>query len=622
MYKFMALLVMSVLVLSIEPVSAEGNEAAIRVLDRSGAEISSLIDGNTIQLSVKLPSKVTSASNAAFSIDGFPAPVANCSLSAGADTCTSEAFPASGWFWSADGAPLPQRGIHVTLNGQELSGTQTIGIRPRPVVMVHGFLSNWETWKAYLGPDGYLASISLQGFAVGDGHAPGVLNTGDPSNPAGKTNSLAQNAEILGQYITAVQKQTGAEKVDLLVHSMGGMISRYYLDRVMKTDNVAQVIFLGTPMAGSACVYPVASLGYLMPASIEILPDYMTNIFNQQIVHRHGVPFHMVAGTLLVDPLTSPCAAAPSDTVVALGSATSISLDDVQELPMFHGSLTAEKQVFETDVRHLLQAPPGSFAPRPDLVAPSVTTQTEQFSRAYTGHLKPGETSEVTINIDPNVSLANFSLYDSSHSLDIEVRGASGNLIQLDATKNGELKITDPATMLYLGYGFKQPKPGKWVVTLKTTAKTPPQGADYSLNARFTGGATLTANSSVTVPELGQPVTIQARLQVDGVNLTVESAQALIRKPDGAQETLTLSTHGDVYSADYRPQQSGLHSVEVMLTGKSADGFAIDRAAYLTFEVQPGGAEVQTSRIIALLAVIALVVVIVLFFRLRRRKRA
>jgi pimeloyl-ACP methyl ester carboxylesterase len=488
--------------------------------------------------------------------------------------------------------------------------------------MAYGFLSNWETWKPYLGPDGYLASMGLEGFAVGDGQFPGVLNTGSPSNPAGKTNSIAQNAEVLGQYIASVQKKTGAEKVDLLVHSMGGMISRYYLDRVMKTDNVAQVIFLGTPMSGSACVYPVASLGYLMPASIEILPDYMTHIFNQQIVHRHGVPFHMVAGTLLVDPLTSPCAAAPSDTVVALNSATSIKVDDVQELPMFHGDLTTDRKVFETNVRHLLQSPPGSFAPRPDLAAPSVTTQPEQFSRAYTGQLKPGETAQVTINIDPNVSLANFSLYDSSRSLDIEVRGASGNVIQLDAAKNGTLKIDDPSIMLYLGYGFKQPKPGKWVVTLKTTDKTPAQGADYSLNARFIGGATLTAASNPTIPELAQPVTLIARLQTDGASLTVDAAQALIRKPDGSQETLKLVLNGDAYSAEYKPEQPGLYSAEVMLTGKNADGFGIDRAAYLTFEVQPGNDEVKFSRLVALFAFAGVVLVIVVFFILRRRRRA
>lgn len=622
MCRVMILLVLSIFVLGVAPVFAQGNEAAIRVLDRRGAEISNITDGNSIQLSLKLPSAVSSSSNAAFFIDGFADPVANCSLAAGSAGCTSAAFAASGWFWAADGTSRPVQTLRLKVDGQETPGTQTINVRPRPVIMVHGFMSNWETWKPYLGPAGYLASIGLQGFAVGDGQAPGVFNTGSSSNLAGRTNSIAQNAEILGQYITAVQKQTGAEKVDLLVHSMGGMISRYYLDRVMKNDNVAQLIFLGTPMAGSACVYPLASLGFLMPASLEILPNYMTNIFNQQIVHRHGVPFYMVAGTLLIDPLTSPCASAPSDTVVALGSATSISLDDVQEAPLFHGDLTADKQVFETNVRHLLQSSPGAFAPRPDLTAPSVTTQPEQFSRAYSGHLKPGETRNVTINIEPNVSLANFSLYDSSKSLEIEVRGASGNVIQLDVARNGILKISDPATMLYLGYGFKQPKPGKWVVTLKTTAETPPQGTDYALNARFIGGATLTASSNVTIPALGQPVVLLARLQIDGANLAIESAQALIRKPDGAQESLVLSSDGDAYGAEYKPQQPGLYSVEVMFTGKTADGFSVDRAAYLTFEVQPGNIEVQNSRFIALLIAVIFILFILLFFRFRHRKRA
>ena len=124
--------------------------------------------------------------------------------------------------------------VHASLGGQALTGELAIGIKPRPVVMVHGFLSNWETWQAYLGPQGYLASLGLKGYAVGDGQAPGVMNTGSPTNPAGRTNSIAQNAEVLKDYIAGVQKQTGAEKVDLLVHSMGGMISRYYIDRVMK----------------------------------------------------------------------------------------------------------------------------------------------------------------------------------------------------------------------------------------------------------------------------------------------------------------------------------------------------------------------------------------------------
>ena len=48
----------------------------------------------------------------------------------------------------------------------------------RPVVMVHGFNATWQAWEPYLGPEGYLASVGLQGFAVGDGQAPGVMETG------------------------------------------------------------------------------------------------------------------------------------------------------------------------------------------------------------------------------------------------------------------------------------------------------------------------------------------------------------------------------------------------------------------------------------------------------------
>ncbi len=611
--------------LPVMPVNAQSSGAVIELLDRNGAKISKLVDGNKVQLSLKLTAAVKAAARADFFLSGLDTAVATCAVAAGEQSCTSPIFAASGWYWAEDGSPRPERLIQVELDGQTQPADVLVQISPRPVVMVHGFLSNWETWKAYLGPDGYLASLGLQGFAVGDGQVPGLLNTGgNTGDTSGRTNSIAQNAAILKDYIQAVQAQTGAEKVDLLVHSMGGMISRYYLDRVMDNENVAQVIFLGTPMAGSACVLPMAALGYLMPASLEILPDYMINVFNTQIVHRHGIPFYMVAGTLLIDPITSPCTAAPSDTVVGYDSATALLLDDIQQFPLYHGSLTSNSDVFESKVTHLLKNTPPSFAPRPDVTASAVAATPAQFSRAYTGHLAPAESREVTINIDPNVTLASFSLFDSSRSLDVEVRGASGKVIVLDPVKNGLIKITDPEIMLYLGYGFKQPKPGKWVITLKATSETPPGGADYALNARFDGGAVLSASSAPTIPALGEAVQISASLALPAGGLQVSSADALVRKPDGSQVSLTLSPQDGRYSASYKPDQSGLHSVEIRLAGAGADGFAVDRAAVLAFEVQPGSDEVSRARSIALLlGILGLVLVLTLvLLRFMRRKRA
>lgn len=76
-----------------------------------------------------------------------------------------------------------------------------------------------------------------------------------------------------------VRQKSEAKKADLLLHSTGGVISRYYIDRVM------------------------------------------------------------VPSSLLLDPLTSACALVLSDTVVGLDSTTALHLDSLQEAPLYQGSL-------------------------------------------------------------------------------------------------------------------------------------------------------------------------------------------------------------------------------------------------------------------------------------------
>ena len=102
-----------------------------------------------------------------------------------------------------------------------------------PVVLVHGLNSNARVWDDYTGERGFLASIGRRGFAVGDGQAPGVLDMGDWVTPTARTNTIAENAAILGHYIDGVRARTGAEYVDIVAHSMGGLVARYYIDHLM-----------------------------------------------------------------------------------------------------------------------------------------------------------------------------------------------------------------------------------------------------------------------------------------------------------------------------------------------------------------------------------------------------
>jgi triacylglycerol esterase/lipase EstA (alpha/beta hydrolase family) len=91
---------------------------------------------------------------------------------------------------------------------------------PRPVVLVHGTLANsvdnWLVLAPYLEDRGYCV------FSLDYGRLPGVpvfYGLGP----------IDKSAEQLSAYIDKVLAATGAAKADLVGHSQGGMMPRYYL---------------------------------------------------------------------------------------------------------------------------------------------------------------------------------------------------------------------------------------------------------------------------------------------------------------------------------------------------------------------------------------------------------
>lgn len=617
-----AFLLFSVLIAltGVHRVSSQADAPQITVVDRTGKEVTSIVDGNGVQLRIRLAATENEEAKISFSLPDLTRSIAECVVQPGNDSCETSPFLALGWYWGPDGSATPERTITASVNGTPSIGRLSVSVMPRPVVLVHGFISNYMSWTAYLGQQGYLAELGLQAFAVGDGQVPGIMQTGNATEPLKRTNSIAQNAAILGEYIGHVQEMTGAEKVDLLVHSMGGLIARYYIDRLMTEDTVAQLIILGTPMAGSACSILPASLGFMLPASLEIQPSYMVNVFNQQIVRRKGVPFHALAGTKLVEEVASPCTPIPSDVVVTLDSVKAIPMP-VEEISLLHTELNKSREVFDGFVTRLLKTPPGGFEAASDPPPGSNAPASQQFSKVYTGHLNPGATQDVVINIDPNVIVANFALFDTSRSLDILVTGASGQQLQLNPVENGVIRIDDPSTLVYLGYGFKQPRPGRWIVTLQTTATTPLSGADYAIAAQFHGGALLQTAQDITVPRVNETVTVTCNLTADGAAVPLTSANAIVQQPDGSVETLTMAVDGNRAELKVAPQKPGIYGIEVNVLANSVDGNVIDRAAFLTFDVQPTGMETAKNQMLAAVLVGVLLVAILVLVRWRKKRR-
>lgn len=101
-----------------------------------------------------------------------------------------------------------------------------------PVVLVHGYLCNHRIWNR------------LAAALRADGHAVIAIDL-EPLFA-----SIDSYAEIVEQAVATLCRQTGATKVALVGHSMGGLAIRAWI-RASGTQRVAQVLTLGTPHAGT-----------------------------------------------------------------------------------------------------------------------------------------------------------------------------------------------------------------------------------------------------------------------------------------------------------------------------------------------------------------------------------
>jgi pimeloyl-ACP methyl ester carboxylesterase len=596
------------------------NSATLEVLNGQSAKIDSLTDGDAVKLKVTLERAAELAIVASFKFADDERQIGKCIITPGAQSCETKVAPALGWYWGKDGNGRAEREVRAESGDPDtmkFSGTVKLRVSARPVVLVHGLASDAGAWAEYTKQNGYLATIGLRGFAVGDGQAEGRMLTGDPSQPLKQTNTIAQNAEELARYIAGVKRVTGAQTVDIVAHSMGELISRYYIDRLMGDRDVAQLIMMGSSHGGTSWASLPASLGFYLPATLELRPAYLSEVFNHQTTRRHGVPFHLLAGNPINESFKAPCAATPSDLVMNRPSAAVAA--PISGSSARGADITGSERIFKDFVAPRLQRQVGEFSAEPAPAPTALNATPEQFTKVFTGHVNAGGSGEAVINLD-KLSIASFAIYDATRSLALTVRGANGAVIDLTPDANGLIEVKDPAALCTLGYGFNNPKPGAWKFILRATQQTPGRGADYAILAKVVGGATLRARADRMVTAPDQPITISSSLELAGRPLAGATIQALIRRPDGGTEEVKLTDGGDEKRVVWVPKESGIYGVDVVARGSTPDGLQIERANFLSIEVQPSPGRGQLT--LALMAIAGITLVTAVIFWLMNRRKA
>jgi len=158
-----------------------------------------------------------------------------------------------------DRLPVIHSGVAASAHAAARPGTDPAGANdfsctptaahPRPVVLVHGTVSNmtysWFSLAPRLADEGYCVFAFNYGQRTGSGLGlPGAI-------PAGGTAPVPESAQQLAAFVDRVRAATGSAQVDLVGHSQGGMMPRYYLDRLGGAAKVRHLVGLSPSNHGT-----------------------------------------------------------------------------------------------------------------------------------------------------------------------------------------------------------------------------------------------------------------------------------------------------------------------------------------------------------------------------------
>lgn len=147
--------------------------------------------------------------------------------------------------YRTDRLPPRQRGLVVS--AMDAAGT--------PIVLVHGIGDNRSAFAVLSG------ALRRRGF--------GVVHAVNYSVLTALTGDVRRSAALLGAHIERICEQTGSDQVHVVGHSLGGLIARYYVQRLHGDARVRTLVTLGTPHSGTLAAYamPTPLLRQLRPGS-------------------------------------------------------------------------------------------------------------------------------------------------------------------------------------------------------------------------------------------------------------------------------------------------------------------------------------------------------------------
>jgi triacylglycerol lipase len=205
---------------------------------------------------------------------------------------------------------------HLVRGNRIRRGAAFEGVTPEapPVLIIHGFLGTRGSMymlERRLVEDGFVVvSFNL-----------GTLNLRD----------IRRSAFLIHRKIERILAQTPSQRIDIIGHSMGGLIGLYYVKKLGGHARVRKLIMMGTPIRGTwAALMGVMTLGLWSTSSWQLLPRSRFLDELAQGPMPPGVEMHTIAAARdWVVPLPTTRLAGATATTVPLGHSSLVVSEEV-----------------------------------------------------------------------------------------------------------------------------------------------------------------------------------------------------------------------------------------------------------------------------------------------------
>ncbi|MFJ4202616.1 esterase/lipase family protein [Streptomyces sviceus] len=194
-----------------------------------------------------------------------------------------------------------------------------------PVVLLHGFIDNRSVFvllRRSLAQHGRQQIESL--------------------NYSPLTCDIRTAAELLGRHIEQICERTGSERVDVVGHSLGGLIARYYVQRLGGDSRVRTLVTLGTPHSGTR----VAPLANAHPIVRQMRPG--SEVLEELTQPAPGCRTYFVSFWSDLDHVMDPLEAACIDHADLMAQNVRVSGIGHLALPVHPAVATGIRQVLDT----------------------------------------------------------------------------------------------------------------------------------------------------------------------------------------------------------------------------------------------------------------------------------